>query len=141
MFKFKRFLLVTLCLVMLASAALPAFAVTGYEVHDENLTYIGVRACCTSSLTLVKAHGKLVLSYLPAYANNQLPAHDYYCKVTLGLNYSDGGIVLPPDAASSGMQITNEFLHSEYRYGAYTCTKALFEYYVNGSLVHDESFE
>lgn len=137
MFSFKKTLILLLCTVILIGAALPAFALTGYEVVDKNLTSIGVRARCTSNLTLLKAEGKLSLSYLPAYSSNYLPEGDYFCTVKLDLKYGTALFVYPSDASAAGMQVTKRIDHSDY--SSDPCTAATFTYVVNGSQIHVES--
>ena len=134
MFNFKKALILLLCTVMLIAAALPAFAVTGYEVKDVNKPAIGVRARCTSHLTTEYAEGALRLSYLPAYSSNYLPEEDYSCHIQTSLSY--GALVLDfPYLGCSGMQYTQTISH-----GGYTCTAATFNYYVNGSFTYGKTF-
>ena len=135
----KKIACAALCAVILFCMAVPAFALTGYEIEDKNLTYIGVRARCTSNLTLLKAEGSLNLSYLPAYSINYLPEEDYSCTVSLVLKYSSL-TVYPEDASSPGMHVTNTFYHSTI--GSPECTKATFTYFVNGGpYIHKEVIE
>lgn len=133
----KKITSAALCAVILFCMAVPAFALTGYEIEDKNLTNIGVRARCTSNLTLLKAEGSLNLSYLPSYSTNYLPEEDYSCTVRLDLKYGSSYWVHPDDASAAGMQTINRINHSDY--SSDPCNAAIFTYFVNGSQIHVES--
>lgn len=131
----KKISCAALCAVILFCMAVPAFAVTGYEVKDKNLTYIGVRARCTSDLTTEYAEGKLNLSYLPAYSSNYLPESDYYCRVKLYLDYTNFTVTTNDTLGASGMYFSLRMNHNDN-----ICAHATFYYFVNGPEVYEKTF-
>ncbi len=135
----KKIACAALCAVLLFCMAVPAFAITGYEVKDQNLNYIGVRARCTSALNTSAAIGTLSLSYLPAYSTNYLPEEDYSTKVGLSVHYAIG-FSITPDDVTGGMQATNSFDHPTTQYGTLICDAATFTYTVNSSWSYQKTF-
>ena len=136
MFNFKKALILLLCAVMLIGAALPAFAVTGYEVKDVNKPAIGVRARCDTKLTLDKATAKLNLSYLPGYSANYWPEEDYVCFAELYVVYNQGGFSFDQES-NSGMSATAE---KSFATGKTASHDNIFQYFLNGDFLHNKSF-
>ena len=131
----KKIACAALCAVLLFCMAAPAFALSGSNQVDVNLTYIGVRARCTSTVNVIKAKGTLTLSYLPAYSSNHLPENDYACQVILDIyGTSDYHLQLVPNAMT-GMSSSTTYSFSDLPSGI-TETSVKYTYKVNGSQVH-----
>ena len=74
--RIRRIIVSLFLCTAIAAAALPAFALSGSDIHDVYRYNIGVCARCTSTINSSLAKAELDLSYLPD-PTNHLPEDDY----------------------------------------------------------------
>ena len=120
-----------LCAIFLVTAVVPAFALSGTKTKNANITGIGVHVCCTSSISLVKATAKVVLSYLPD-PSNHLPESDYTCKAWIDIDDGNNiGRYSHPNYVV-GMSTTTTLDLDPLHY-PYTPVSSTYNYWVNGN--------